>query len=46
MAVEVLEEQKALDPEMVSVALEAVMTHLDQEGDLRSHAIAQGLIDA
>jgi hypothetical protein len=36
----------ALDPELVGVALDAVMAHLDQEGDLRSHAIAQGLIEA
>jgi hypothetical protein len=36
----------ALDPEMVGAALDAVIAHLDQEGDLRSYAIAQGLIEA
>jgi hypothetical protein len=36
----------ALDPEMVGAALEAVVAHLDKEGDLRSRAIAQGLIAA
>ena len=35
----------SLDDEMIGAALEAVMSHLDQEGDLRSTAIAQGLIE-
>ena len=35
----------ALDLEMVDIALDAVVAHLDQEGDLRAHAIAQGLIE-
>ncbi|WP_089945899.1 DUF7700 domain-containing protein [Candidatus Entotheonella palauensis] len=36
----------ALDPEMVDIALDTVVAHLDQEGDLRSRAITQGLIEA
>ena len=36
----------ALDPEMVSTALDAITAHLEQEGDLRSHAISQGLLEA
>jgi hypothetical protein len=36
----------ALDHEMVGAALEAVVAHLDKEGDLRSRAIEQGLIAA
>ena len=36
----------SLDEEMVAAALEALMAHLDQEGDLRSKAIEQGLIAA
>jgi len=31
---------------MVGAALEAVMAHLEKEGDLRSKAIEQGLIVA
>jgi len=40
------DEAASLDQEMIEVALEALMVHLDQEGDLRSNAIAQGLIEA
>ena len=36
----------ALDPALVDAALAAVGAHLDQEGDLRAHAIAQGLLVA
>ena len=36
----------SLDTEMVGVALEALTAHLDTEGDLRSIAIEQGLIEA
>ena len=36
----------ALDPAMLEAAIEAVVTHLAQEGDLRAHAIAQGLLVA
>jgi len=36
----------ALDPAMVEAALAAVVAHLDTEGDLRVHAIAQGLLVA
>lgn len=36
----------ALDDEMIGVALGAVVAHLDTEGDLRSSAIKQGLIEA
>jgi len=36
----------SLDTDMVSTALDAVRTHLAKEGDLRSTAIAQGLLEA
>jgi hypothetical protein len=36
----------ALDPAMLSAALDAVGVHLDTEGDLRAHASAQGLLMA
>ncbi len=36
----------SLDEEMVRVATEAVMAHLEKEGDLRSKAIDQELISA
>ena len=36
----------ALDPALVDAALAAVGAHLDQEGDLLAHAIAQGLLVA
>jgi hypothetical protein len=39
-------EAAALDHTMVAVALDAVQAHLDQEGDLRAHAIAQGVLVA
>ena len=39
-------EAAALDPTMLATALEAVPSHLDKEGDLRSLAIEQGLIVA
>jgi hypothetical protein len=39
-------EATALDPAMLEAALEAVVTHLDREGDLCTHAIAQGLLVA
>ena len=38
------DEVASLDQEMVGAALEAVMAHLEKEGDLRSKAIEQGLI--
>jgi hypothetical protein len=38
------DEVASLDQEMVGTALEAVMAHLEKEGDLRSKAIEQGLI--
>ena len=34
----------ALDPAMLASALEAVQAHMEKEGDLRAHAIAQGLL--
>jgi hypothetical protein len=34
----------ALDPALLAAALEAVQAHVEQEGDLRTHAIAQGLL--
>ncbi len=40
------DEAASLDEEMVGVALGAVMAHLEKEGDLRSKAIEQGLIEA
>ncbi len=33
----------ALDPAMLEAALDALVAHLDTEGDVRAHAIAQGL---
>ena len=39
-------EAAALDPAMLEAAVAAVVTHLDKEGDLRAHAIAQGLLVA
>ncbi len=40
------EEAASLDQEMVKAATEAIMAHLDQEGDLRSKAIEQDLVAA
>ena len=40
------DEAASLDEEMVRAATEAIMAHLEQEGDLRSKAIDQGLITA
>jgi hypothetical protein len=40
------DEVASLDQEMVGAALEAVIAHLEKEGDLRSKAIEQGLIVA
>jgi hypothetical protein len=39
-------EAAVLDPALLASALDAVQAHLDKEGDLRSHAIAQGLLVA
>jgi len=36
----------SLDPTLLAAALDAVRAHVEQEGDLRSHAIAQGLLVA
>ena len=36
----------ALDPALLASALEVVVAHVEQEGDLRAHAIAQGLLVA
>jgi hypothetical protein len=36
----------ALDPALLAAALDAVRVHVEQEGDLRSCAIAQGLLVA
>jgi hypothetical protein len=36
----------SLDPTLLAAALDAVQTHLEHEGDLRTHAIAQGLLVA
>jgi hypothetical protein len=36
----------ALDPAMLAAALDAVPAHVEREGDLRSHAIDQGLLIA
>ena len=38
------DEAASLDQEMVGAATEAIMAHLESEGDLRSRAIEQGLI--
>ncbi len=40
------DEAGSLDPEMVGTASEAVIAHLEAEGDLRPRAIEQGLIEA
>ena len=34
----------SLDPALLASAIEAVRAHVEKEGDLRSHAIAQGLL--
>jgi len=39
-------EAKSIDPEMVRTATESIEAHLEKQGDLRSQAIAQGLIEA
>ena len=36
----------SLDPALLASALDALQAHLEKEGDLRSHAIAQGLLVA
>jgi hypothetical protein len=36
----------ALDPALLAAALDAVQAHVEQEGGLRAHAIAQGLLMA
>jgi hypothetical protein len=36
----------ALDPALLASAIDAVQAHVEQEGDLRAHAIAQGLLVA
>jgi hypothetical protein len=36
----------ALDPALLAAAFDAVRAHLEKEGDLRAHAIAQGLLVA
>ena len=36
----------ALDPALLALALDAVQAHVEQAGDLRAHAIAQGLLVA
>ena len=36
----------ALDPALLAAALDAVRAHLEKEGDLRAHAVAQGLLVA
>jgi hypothetical protein len=36
----------SLDPALLAAALDAVRTHLEKEGNLRAHAIAQGLLVA
>ena len=36
----------ALDPALLAAALDAVQAHVEKEGDLRAHAIAQGLLMA
>jgi len=36
----------SLDPALLAAALEAVRAHVEKEGDLRAHAIAQGLLVA
>jgi hypothetical protein len=36
----------ALDPALLAAAVDAVQAHVEKEGDLRAHAIAQGLLMA
>src|SRR5919109_2636839 len=36
----------SLDPALLAAALDAVRAHVEQEGDLRAHAITQGLLVA
>jgi len=36
----------ALDPARLDAALDALVAHLDREGDVRAHAVAQGLLVA
>jgi hypothetical protein len=36
----------SLDPALLASALDAVRAHVEKEGDLRSHAIAEGLLVA
>lgn len=36
----------ALDPALLAAALDALVAHLDREGDVRAHAIARGLLVA
>jgi hypothetical protein len=36
----------SLDPALLAAALDAVRAHVEQEGDLRSYAIAQGVLVA
>jgi hypothetical protein len=36
----------ALDSALLAAALDAVQAHVEQEGDLRAHTIAQGLLVA
>jgi hypothetical protein len=40
------DEAASLDQEMVGAAVEAIVAHLEKEGDLRSKAIEQGLLAA
>jgi hypothetical protein len=39
-------EAASLDPALLEAAVEAVRAHVEKEGDLRVHAIAQGLLVA
>jgi hypothetical protein len=36
----------ALDPALLDAAVDALKAHVEQEGDLRSRAIAQGVLTA
>ena len=36
----------SLDPALLAAALDAVRAHVEQEGDLRSYVIAQGVLVA
>ena len=40
------DQAKSIDQEMVGAATKAIVAHLEAEGNIRSKAIAQGLIDA